>query len=224
MNEVTMGWVEEPNGSSLKVDLSWASYKQRGWTTPNLVSYMESHDEERIMFKNEQWGKEYNGYNVTNIPTGLKRTEAATVILFSLPGPKMIWQFGELGYDFPLEGNGADRLGKKPIRWDYYDEPDRKALYDVYAKMIELHTTNATFSTSDYTIDLTTNFKYIVLKSSGETVVAIANFDMVPVTKNVNFSKTGVWKDYFSGDAITISSATENITLQPGEYRLYFNN
>jgi hypothetical protein len=133
----------------------------------------------------------------------------------------MIWQFGELGYDYELNN---DRLGKKPIHWEYYEEANRKALYDVYAKMIELHTTNATFSTSDYTTDLTTNFKYIVLKSSGETVVAIANFDVVPVTKNVNFSKTGVWKDYFSGTTITLNANSEDITLQPGEYRLYFNN
>jgi 1,4-alpha-glucan branching enzyme len=221
MNEVTMGYGEELNGSSPKGDLSWASYKQRDWNQPNLVSYMESHDEERIMFKNKAYGKKSGEYDITDLATGLKRTEAATVILLSIPGPKMIWQFGELGYDVSIDYNG--RLGKKPIRWDYYDEPNRKALHDVYAKMIELHTTNATFSTSDYTIDLTANFKYIVLKSSGETVVAMANFDVIPVNKNVNFSKTGKWMDYFTNSEITLSNSIESITLDPGEYRLYFS-
>ncbi|MDR1120165.1 MAG: alpha-amylase, partial [Dysgonamonadaceae bacterium] len=123
MNEATMGYGNESNGGSLKGDLSGASYKERTWTVPNLVAYMESHDEERIMFKNTAYGKvdTQTGYDVTDLSTALKRTEAAAVMLLSVPGPKMIWQFGELGYDFPLEGNGADRLGKKPIRWNYYD-------------------------------------------------------------------------------------------------------
>jgi hypothetical protein len=123
-----------------------------------------------------------------------------------------------------LEGNGADRLEKKPIRWDYYDEPNRKALYDVFARMIELRKNNPVFSTTDYTIDLTSNFKYLVLKSSNETVVAMANFDVSSLSKNVNFGKAGKWKEYFSGNEITTVSATENILLAPGEYRLYFND
>ncbi|MDR2384040.1 MAG: alpha-amylase [Tannerella sp.] len=223
MNEATMGWGEELNNGSLKGNLSWASYKQRGWTDPHLVAYMESHDEERLMYKNEQWGKEQNGYSVKQIPTGLQRTAAAAVILLSIPGPKMIWQFGELGYDYKLGSSMEDgRLEKKPIRWDYYNDPDRKALYDVFAQMIDLRKNNPVFSTSDYTIDLTHNFKYIVLKSSNETVVAMANFDVIPASKNVNFSQAGNWKEYFSNAEITINAETENITLQAGEYRLYF--
>jgi len=142
-------------------------------------------------------------------------------MLFSLPGPKMIWQFGELGYDVSIDFNG--RLGKKPQHWDYYDQPERKALFDVYAKMIDLHINRPVFSTSDYSIDLVDNFKTVILKSANETAVAMANFDVIPRTKNVNFNKPGTWEEYFSGSKITTSAATENITLAPGEYRLYFN-
>jgi 1,4-alpha-glucan branching enzyme len=221
MNEATMGWGEEKNGDANKGDISWASYKQRNWAKPNLVSYMESHDEERIMYKNEQWGKEHNGYSVKQISTGLQRTAAAAVMLLSIPGPKMIWQFGELAYDVSIDYNG--RLGKKPPRWEYYEQPGRKALYEVFAKMIELHKNNPAFSTSDYTIDLTNHFKVIVLKSTSETAVALANFDVVSRSKDVNFGKSGRWKDYFSGAEINVGSTTETITLNAGEYRLYFS-
>jgi len=221
MNEATMGWGEEINGGSKNGDISWGSYKQRGWSLPYLLTYMESHDEERIMYKNEQWGKEQNGYKVTQIPVGLQRTAAATVILFSLPGPKMIWQFGELGYDISIDYNG--RLGKKPQRWEYYEQSDRKALFDVYAKMIDLHINRPVFSTSDYSVDLVNNFKTVVLKSANETAVAMANFDVTSQTKNVNFSKSGTWKEYFSGSELTNGAATESITLAPGEYRLYIS-
>jgi 1,4-alpha-glucan branching enzyme len=221
MNEATMGWGEEPNGSAKKGDISWGSYKQRGWSQPNLIAYMESHDEERIMYKNEQYGKTQSGYDVKQISVGLQRTAAGAVMLLSLPGPKMIWQFGELGYDVSIDFNG--RLGKKPQRWEYYNQPERKALFDVYSKMINLHVGRPVFSTSDYTIDLANHFKTVVLKSANETAVAMANFDVVSQTKTVNFGKVGTWKEYFSGSAITTAAATESIMLAPGEYRLYFS-
>lgn len=221
MNEATMGWGEESNNGSLKGDISWGSYLQRDWTKPNLVAYMESHDEERIMFKNEQYGKQSEDYNVQNLATSLQRTGAAAVILLSIPGPKMIWQFEELGYDVSIDYN--DRLSKKPIRWEYLDIPDRKNLHDVFASMIALHINDPVFSTSDYTIDLTNNFKSIVLKSSDKTVVALANFDIVQGNKEINFGRAGNWREYFTNQTITTSAAMENISLAAGEYRLYFS-
>jgi hypothetical protein len=182
---------------------------------------MESHDEERIMFKNKAYGRTQGNYNVQELTTGLQRTAAATVIFFAIPGPKMVWQFGELGYDFELNN---DRLGKKPIRWDYYDVPDRKALYDVFAKMFALRKDKAAlFAASDYTISLAGQFKYIVLKSGGETAVAIANFDVVPLTQNVPFGKIGTWHEHFTDATLDVQAASESITLEAGEYRLYFN-
>jgi len=228
VNEMTMGYGEE-GGNNPKGDISWGCYKQRGWTHPHLVAYMESHDEERLMFKNVQYGKNQGGYNVKDIPVGLQRNAAAAVILFSLPGPKMIWQFGELGYDYSINSRAgstviseSNRLARKEIRWDYYDQPERKVLFDVYAQMIDLRKNRPVFSTSDYTIDLTNHFKTVVLKSVNETAVAMANFDVVSRTKNVNFTMTGVWKDYFSESEITTTTDATNITLNPGEYRLYF--
>ena len=221
VNEMTMGWGEEQGDYGNKGDISWGSYRQREWSQPDLVAYMESHDEERLMYKNIQWGKEQGTYSVKQIPVGLQRNAAAAVIFFTLPGPKMIWQFGELGYDVSINYNG--RLGKKPQRWNYYDDTNRKALFDVYAKMIDLRKSKSVFSTSDFTIELTNHFKTIVLKSANETVVAMANFDVTSKTKNVDFTKTGVWKDYFTDSEITADAATKSITLNPGEYRLYFS-
>ena len=219
-NEVTMGWGAEAGDNGLKGDVSWASYKARSWSKPNLVAYMESHDEERIMFKNNSYGKSYGDYNVKNLATGLKRTEAAAVILMSLPGPKMIWQFGELGYDEELNN---DRLGEKPPHWEYYDVPARKNLYDVFAKMNKLRNTNTTFYTSDYTIDLANQYKQILLKSSTESICAIANFDVTELTQKVNFGKTGNWQDYFTGNQLNVSDNSIDVTLQPGQYRLYIS-
>ena len=224
MNEATMGWTQKNTDGTWNSDISWGSYKERGWATSSLVVYMESHDEERLMYKNKQHGNNISGYNVKNLSTGLERTGAAAVILFSLPGPKMIWQFGELGYDYFLGSTAEEgRLDRKPVRWDYYEESDRKALHDVFSIMMNLHKNNNIFSTDNYSADLTEPFKIIYLRESNEAVIAMANFDVVSLEKTVNFNKTGEWEDYFSKDKLTTTSNSKVITLAPGEYRLYFS-
>ncbi|MDR2841047.1 MAG: alpha-amylase [Paludibacter sp.] len=225
VNEATMGWGEEKENGKNKGDISWASYKNRGWTKSNLVAYMESHDEERLMYKNKQWGKSVDNYNVKDVDTGLKRVEAAAVIFLSIPGAKMIWQFGELGYDYKLGSSMEDgRLDKKPIRWDYADQPSRKALYNVFARMLELRNSESIFSTSNFSILLSSNFKYVILRQDNKTAIAIANFDVVQKTEPVNFEKIGTWNEIFTNTNFTNTTETENITLDAGEYKLFFND
>ena len=96
-----MGWHENS-----KSDFSWISYKNRGWSDPHLVGYMESHDEERLMFRNLAYGNSGGSYNIKSLNTALERMELAGAFFFTIPGPKMIWQFGELGYDFSIDENG----------------------------------------------------------------------------------------------------------------------
>lgn len=223
-NEATMGWGDELDNNKYKGDVSWVSYKERGWTNNTLVTYMESHDEERLMYKNEQWGKEDGTYNAKDIATGLQRSAAAAVIYLSLPGPKMIWQFGELGYGYKLGSNMEDgRLDPKPARWDYLEDVNRKDLHDVYSKMLALRNSNSTFSTQDYEMDLVGNFKQVLLKGN-QNVCVLANFDTQPVTTVVNFGKVGTWKEQFTNESLSLTNATSSVTLQPGEYRVYINN
>jgi hypothetical protein len=49
----------------------------------------------------------------------------------------------------------------------------------------------------------------------------IGNFGVTQLTANQSFSCTGWWYDYFSGDSINVASVTENITLEPGDFRIY---
>lgn len=212
-NEATMGYNE-----SGKSDVNWASYKQRGWNKPGLVAYMESHDEERIMFKNKKYGNSRGSYNVKDLNTALERTEAAAVLLMSFPGPKMIWQFGELGYDYELND---DRLAKKPVRWDYYEVAERKELYNTFATMSRLRNKYAAFSGSDYQISVAGAFKQILLKSGEGDICVLANFDVAPQTTTVTFGRTGKWYEFFTDAELQVPTSTHSITLEPGEYRLY---
>jgi glycosidase len=200
-------------------DLSWGSYKQRNWTKPNLVTYLESHDEERLMFKNTKSGNSSGSYNTKDINTALKRLEQAGAFFFTIPGPKMIWQFVELGYDISIDQNG--RLGEKPILWSYQNNPNRAAVYNIWSQLIKLRTEQPVFETTDFTASLGSVQKSIVLRSPSQNVVVLGNFNLVTNSISANFPKLGRWYEYFTNDSIEVTTATQSFNFQAGEYRLY---
>ncbi len=224
-NQATMGYSDG-------WDFNWGIYKSRNWAQPGLVTYQESHDEERLMYKNEQYGNSNGSYNVKDINTGLKRNEMATAFWAMIPAPKMLWQFGELGYNYSIntcENGTIDnncRTSPKPIRWDYLTNPNRKALYDVYAKLFKLRNVPnflPTFVTNDVTYNLNSGFKWLQVNSDSLKIMVIGNFDVVPATATVTFQHAGNWYNYLSGGTRTATRTAESITLQPGEYYVYVN-
>jgi len=201
-------------------DFTWAMYNERGWNSANIVSYPESHDEERIMYIIKQKGLSNGTYNIKNQTTALKRIELNSVFNILLPGPKMIWQFGERGYDVSINDFGG-RLGEKPPYWQYLENPDRIALFKVVAKLNELKQTYPEFTPESFSYSLTTAIKWYRYTNSGNHVLAMGNFDIQQNTANVTFPATGKWFEFFTGDSIEIANTTQAILLAPGEYRLY---
>lgn len=217
--KMTNNYNQNTMGYSSNADVSWGYFKNRNFNDPNLITYMESHDEERLMYKNLQFGNSSGSYSVKNLNTALSRQEIAGAFFFTIPGPKMIWQFGELGYDISIDQNG--RTGKKPVKWEYFNIAERKKIYDVWATLIHFKTTHEVFSTDDVTLDVGGLVKRINLNHSTNNVVLIGNFDVTEKTVNPNFPSTGTWYEYFTSSSENITNTTAPITLQPGEYRLY---
>ncbi len=213
-NEASMGYNDGGNS-----DFSWISYQKRGWSAPRLVGYMESHDEERMMYKNVTWGNSSGSYDITDTATALQRQELAANFLFTIPGPKMIWQFGERGYDISIDYNG--RVGEKPPRWNYMDNWRRRKLFYTWSSLIKLKKELAVFETSDYDLDLNGAMKKIRLTSAEMSVVVLGNFDVVEGDIVPAFYSSGTWYDYWTGDSIEVSDVNAPITLAAGEYRLY---
>lgn len=208
-NEATMGYDS---------DIDRVSYIERGWTVPNLVSYMESHDEERLMYKNIQYGNSSAGYNIQDIYRGLNRVELAANFFIPIPGPKMIWQFGELGYDYSIDYDC--RVCNKPIRWDYFTS-NRKKLYSVFKALNNLKTKYKVFSTDNFEITQSGMVKTLHLYDDEMNVVILGNFDVEIQDANPEFPNTGNWYEYYSGDTLNVVNTDDLISLLPGEYRLY---
>jgi glycosidase len=208
--ELSMGY-DEP--------LNWTSYRARGWSVPHLVSYMESHDEERMQYLNKNFGRTSAAYSIRNTATGLDRLVLAASFFFTVPGPKMMWQFGELGYDFSINFNG--RTGEKPIRWDYYDNEDRKRTYDLFAALIKLRKENEAFSSPDFEIVDPGLQKRIKINHASMDVIVVGNFDVVEASVSGDFHNSGRWYEFFTGDSLDIVDTQQLLTLDPGEYRIY---
>jgi len=200
-------------------DLTTASYLGRGWSVPNLVTYMESHDEERLMYKTITWGDATADYNTKNQKIALKRMQLAALFFLTIPGPKMIWQFGELGYDISIDENG--RTGEKPVKWDYFFDEDRHQLYLTYKFLNNLRKSQPVFSTSNYSYSLSTPAKRLTLTGEAMKVNILGNFGTISTTIDPAFPQTGKWYEYFSGDSVTITNPNILFTLRPGEFRLY---
>lgn len=136
--QYAMGY-NESSGNGKYLSCFYApSNEKRPWGS--TVSYAESHDEERMGYKCVTWG----AAGVKNsTPTIMKRLGSVAAIMLMTPGPKMIWQFGELGADQTTKSqNGDNDTSPKMVVWNYLDDPDRMALHDVYKQLCHLRTEN----------------------------------------------------------------------------------
>jgi len=223
-NEATMGY--NTNGKS---NFEWIDYKKKGWAVPHAIGYMESHDEERLMYKNGQYGNANGNYSIKDKSTALERVEMATAFFYGFPGPKMLWQFGEMGYDFSINrcANGTIsencRLTPKPIRWDYKEDLNRKRLIDVTTAMIKLKLDTELMNSTTYSHNVLAGRKFIKLNSSTVDAMIVGNFEVTQQSMQVNFSHTGTWYDYLDGNTIDIQDTNQNLNLQPGEYHVYLD-
>ena len=225
-NQATMGY-------NTDWDFSYGLASARGWSNPYLVTYAESHDEERLMYKNIQYGNSSGSYNIKDTATALKREELAAAFLLTQPGPKMIWQFGELGYDYSITscepGNTIPqpypqdncRTDPKPIRWDYLQQTNRKKLYDIYSALIKLRFDN---SMSDQFIsntshqDFSGKVKWMYLSK----LVVVGNFDVTAQAASIYFPSNGTWYDYLNGTTINVTGNSYTFSnLNPAEYHVY---
>ena len=148
------------------------------------------------------------------LTVAMRRAGASAAFFLTVPGPKMIWQFGEIGYDYTIEHNG--RTGEKPVVTDeYMAVPARKALYDTYAHLLKFRRENPRFFDSDAKFEWTpsSSLKTIKCTVDGKTFRVVGNFGKTSAT--YTFPAESTWYDYFEGGEIS-----GTVTLKQGEFKL----
>ena len=154
-----------------------------------------------------------NGQAEDALTVAMRRAGASAAFFLTVPGPKMIWQFGEIGYDYSIEYN--DRTGEKPVVTDkYMAVPQRKALYDTYAALLKFRKDNPRFFDKDANFSWTPSgsLKKITCSVDGKTFHVVGNFGKGQTSYSV---PTGTWTDQINGGTVS-----GTITLKEGEFRL----
>lgn len=102
----------------------------------STVSYAESHDEQRMAYKNAAYGvAAVQGESLDSY----RRLGSLAVQMLLTPGPKMVWQFGELGNSQNTKNDkGGNNTDPKIVDWNWLDNPDRHYLMETYTAMIQL--------------------------------------------------------------------------------------
>ena len=223
-----------------KSNMSGIYFGNRNFENPHLVGYMESHDEQWIMHKAAEFGQNTNpDHNVEeDLDVALQRMKLAGAFFFTIPGPKMLWQFGELGYGWapgeclkPGDGSNGDclpsdpgRTDPKPIRWEYYDEENRNRLYRSWGELTRLRRSSPVFSSSatEFNSSLGGETKWISLSHPDMDALVIGNFGVNFNQLTVNFSSAGTWYDFVTGEVREVDNTLEQtFTLSPGEFRIF---
>ncbi|SMO75833.1 alpha-amylase family glycosyl hydrolase [Gracilimonas mengyeensis] len=227
-SEAAMGYSSNLTGV---LSESRSSFERR-----HRVGYMESHDEQWLMFKNLMFGNSNDelDYDITKLGTALNRQKLAGAFFFTLPGPKMIWQFGELGYGYGENGeqclredpdcpsSAPGRTSAKPIRWDYYEDAGRYKLYQSWSALINLRNSSPAFTDpQSFEYDLEGTIKSITLQHEDTDVVIIGNFSVNNFDFPAEFTTTGTWYDFFEGTSIDVTETEQDVFLGPGEFKIY---
>ncbi len=244
-NKRTSEYSQLAMGYNSDNDISFMGHIARGYMDKRALGYFESHDEERIMYRNLQFGNSSNGsHDVKDLNTALSRMSAIGAVSLTVPGPKMIWHFSELGMDNSIwlcndgitvdEGNDNCKLSTKPQpQWaeNWLGDTNRSQIYNDWARLNSLKINEAVFEGS-YSIDSGDLTPRIFIWDDAlpstqlKNVVILANFDVTAQNVTPDFPYIGTWHDLMDetgSTSINVTSTTNPINIQPGQFIIYGN-
>ena len=240
-NQLSMGYNSSNN-------IERMGHDAHGFAGKRLIGYAESHDEEVLMYKNLTFGQSSNPtHNVKTLNTALSRMSAIGAVSLLVPGPKMIWQFGDLGWNNSIwtcnngvvnsdyDGGvppGDCKLDKKPQpQWvnNWLGNVNRNKIYFDWAKMITLKITEPVFN-ANFDIQSGNTFTPRLFiwddtmpSTQLKNVVVLTNFDVNTQNVTPNFPYTGTWFNLMDNSTIEVMSTTATIAIEAGGYRIYGN-
>jgi 1,4-alpha-glucan branching enzyme len=236
-NQLSMGF-------NTNNDISRMNSAAHTFTGRRLMGYAESHDEERLMYKNLTSGNSTNAaHNVKTLNVALSRMSAIGAVSLLVPGPKMIWHFGDLGWDMSIftcnngtvntssDATAGDcKLDTKPQpQWtnDWLGNANRSQIYQDWAKMIQMKKDNPVFKGSvDINSGTTLTPKLYIYDNalSGlKNVVVLSNFNVTSQSVVANFPYPGTWYNLMDETSFNVTNTAMTITIAAGQFKVFGN-
>lgn len=267
------------NGGSYNEEVEWANYRKTGeadgiskgimqWrkmtdpyanflkgnsanlsgvadATERFIGYAESHDEERVVYK----ALTESGQTQNNLPKVLKRLSAMGALHLLVPGPKMIYHFGALGYDDSIftcnngtvnppgtgTGNPAGdcKLDSKPQpQWteNWLGDVARKTVYDDWAKMINFRINENVFENGQHAWNFSTTGKprLDIWTSNVSTTDLSYVFVLTNATNSASntaggFPYAGTWYNLMDGTPLVVTNTNMTINIEADGFRVFGN-
>lgn len=148
----------------------------------STVSYMESHDEERLAYA-VATSSATSSTIKNSKELQMRRLGSAAAQMLMSPGAHMIWQFQEFGADQTTKkdsGNENDTSPKKVV-WSYLDNEYNAGLEQSYAELIAIRNNNAEMFTDSINTVMSCDYnpssayRHIVLTNGDKQIVLIVN-------------------------------------------------
>ncbi|MCM1028885.1 MAG: alpha-amylase family glycosyl hydrolase [Pseudoflavonifractor sp.] len=190
----------------------------------STLSYAESHDEERMAYKQLQWGVA----SVKSSPeVRARRLGSVAALMLLSPGPHMIWQFQELGDSqrVKLPSGDNDTSPRRPA-WDLLGNPVNATLLDTYRALIRLRRDNPGLFTSltEATVKATPahwDTGYSILLADGPRRLALLVNPLTDRPLSVATGLSGTDMEIILASpsiAPTLAPGGETVTLAPGAF------
>lgn len=117
-----------------------------GRTWGSTVSYLESHDEQRLAYKQRQFGVNA----VKSTKTAMQRLGSAAAQMIMTPGAHMIWQFSEMGNEESTKSaDGGNNTDPKTVCWRLLDNKYRSGLVECYSELTAIRNNNPALFSED---------------------------------------------------------------------------
>lgn len=234
-------------GYATNGDISRMGHVSRGFSGKRLIGYPESHDKDRLVYEAVTFGNG-GGTNPTNgnLTNSIMRMSAIGATSILIPGPKMIWHFGELGMNNSIYtcsngtvNNETDptagdcKLDTKPQpQWtnNWLTDATRSVVYNNWSKFIDFKKNLPVFN-GDYSISPDANnirqrvyvYNNSLPSTALKNVVILANFSVAAQNVTPDFPYTGTWYNLMDNSPVTITSTSAQISIPSGGFRIYGN-
>lgn len=198
------------SGSNLERFLSTSDSR----TAFSTVAYAESHDEERVGYKQKAYG--YGSVKEDQYKRSRRLAQLAVQMLLT-PGPKMIWQFGEFGADQTTKNSdNSNNTDPKTVVWYYKDATDHVGIFEAYQAMCNLRRNNpdlfvnGTFTQVGMNTQSFSTNRIIRINNGDREIIALINPNVDGAAKNVGYSVQRI-----SASNHQILSSSRNLTATP---------
>lgn len=202
--QVAMGYQSDSNTSGFYAP------NNGGRLAGSTVSYAESHDEERMGYKQAQWGATEQIKRVPEVKA--RRLGSVAAMMLATPGSHMIWQFQELGADQTTKNaDGSNNTDAKNVVWWRASDPVWSGLQQSYKELIFMRNHNPELFGAEASVTMNYNGwgigRFIRLNNGDKELVLMVNPDVNDATISVDVNS-------ITADNMQILSASHDFAPQ----------